>query len=235
MSVVSTSCFSSRSRQRSLMSSRCAPCSAESASLARSVSNDSAHARAQLRQPPRPAPRRARAGCRCVQMVTRWMPASRASSRKSRKCGCTVGSPPVKLTMSSSPPWSVARWPSTALKSSRPHVERALVLVVDVADRAVEVARAGDRDHRQPDLLLVRWCRGRSRTGSPCRRPSCRTGGRAAPAGWRASPRTRPRRPRAAPPARRAARSSCASRPRRPRATTCAGTAFLHSLHRLVV
>ncbi len=41
ISVVSTSCFSSRSRQRSLVSSSCAPCSAMSACLSK-VSNDSA-------------------------------------------------------------------------------------------------------------------------------------------------------------------------------------------------
>src|SRR5687768_13407357 len=35
------------------------------------------------------------------------------------------------------------------------HMEGVFVLVVDVADRAVEVTGAGDGDHRQPYLLRV--------------------------------------------------------------------------------
>jgi hypothetical protein len=52
------------------------------------------------------------------------------------------------------------------------HVERAVVAVVDVADRAVEVAGAGDGDHGQADLLGV------ARAGSAVERASVLDGTR---------------------------------------------------------
>ena len=74
------------------------------------------------------------------------------------------------------------------------HVEGVVVLVVDVADRAVEVAGAGDGDDRQADLLLVRVA------GPAVERAAvldtCRAAARGATrprADRRASPRTRRR------------------------------------------
>ena len=72
-----------------------------------------------------------------------------------RSRGACVGSPPVRLMIRRSGA-AARRWPSSASQLGGAHVPGALVLVVRVADRAVEVAGAGDRHDRQRDVLLVR-------------------------------------------------------------------------------